>query len=141
MRDICPAIFTRDHTDPLGKLKVPGVQLTLFPHQIVGIWWCLKQQDTVFRSGVIGDEMGFGKVYLWLKKLFFEFWTNSCKIVSPDRRFLGAQCSTVTTPSQSTGGRGSHPEYRHGNQSGSRKRYRSGQEYGRENQYTDPCDL
>lgn len=56
MRDICPAIFTHDHTDPLEKLKVLGVKLALFSHPIVRIWWRLKQQSTVFRRGVIGTR-------------------------------------------------------------------------------------
>lgn len=61
---ICPLVqHDPNITNAHLKLRVPGLKLPLYPYQVSSIWWCLKQEETVYRGGVLGDEMGFGKVF------------------------------------------------------------------------------
>lgn len=62
---ICPALgHNPEDANAHSKLKVPGVKLPLFPYQVSSIWWCLNQEASIYRAGVLGDEMGFGKVFI-----------------------------------------------------------------------------
>lgn len=66
---ICPALRHNPHdSNAFSKLKLPGVKLPLYPYQVSSIWWCLKQERSVYRAGVLGDEMGFGKVSIDLPR-------------------------------------------------------------------------
>lgn len=60
---ICPIMHHNPNlTTPMELVRVPGIKLPLYVHQVSCIWWCLKQQHSPWRAGMIGDEMGFGKV-------------------------------------------------------------------------------
>ncbi|KAF3921942.1 hypothetical protein ABW20_dc0102427 [Dactylellina cionopaga] len=40
---------------------VEGLKVTLLPHQIRGLAWLLKQEDSKVKGGILGDDMGLGK--------------------------------------------------------------------------------
>ncbi len=46
----------------LVKIKAPGLTRTVFVHQAIGARWWLMQEASPFGAGVVGDEMGLGKV-------------------------------------------------------------------------------
>jgi hypothetical protein len=46
----------------LVKIKAPGLIRTVFVHQAIGAHWWLRQEASPFGAGVVGDEMGLGKV-------------------------------------------------------------------------------
>ncbi|KAF9028186.1 hypothetical protein BDZ89DRAFT_1066328 [Hymenopellis radicata] len=42
---------------------LPGMEVPLMPHQVIGVSWMLeKEADKVASGGILGDEMGLGKV-------------------------------------------------------------------------------
>ncbi|KAI0035171.1 SNF2 family N-terminal domain-containing protein [Vararia minispora EC-137] len=40
----------------------PGMTITLMAHQVIGVSWMIKQEDSHYHGGCLGDEMGLGKV-------------------------------------------------------------------------------
>ncbi|KAJ6261178.1 Importin-4 [Drechslerella dactyloides] len=40
---------------------VDGLKVTLLPHQIRGLAWLLKQEDSKVKGGILADDMGLGK--------------------------------------------------------------------------------
>lgn len=57
--------------DALYKLRLPdmatplpGMQITLMPHQVIGVAWMLEKEKGVNKGGLMCDEMGLGKVRL-----------------------------------------------------------------------------
>lgn len=40
---------------------VDGLTITLLPHQIRGLAWLLKQEDSKVKGGILADDMGLGK--------------------------------------------------------------------------------
>ncbi|KAK6351285.1 hypothetical protein TWF718_004450 [Orbilia javanica] len=41
--------------------NVDGLTVTLLPHQIRGLAWLLKQEDSKVKGGILADDMGLGK--------------------------------------------------------------------------------
>lgn len=42
---------------------IPGMSVPLMPHQVIGVDWMVqKERDERYKGGVLGDEMGIGKV-------------------------------------------------------------------------------
>ncbi|CAD6573847.1 MAG: hypothetical protein CYPHOPRED_005227 [Cyphobasidiales sp. Tagirdzhanova-0007] len=42
--------------------KLPGTNVTLYPHQTLGVEWMIKQEKIKkYRGGILADEMGLGK--------------------------------------------------------------------------------
>ncbi|KAK6539075.1 hypothetical protein TWF694_010616 [Orbilia ellipsospora] len=41
--------------------SVDGLKVTLLPHQIRGLAWLLKQEDSKVKGGILADDMGLGK--------------------------------------------------------------------------------
>ena len=46
----------------LARLAAPGITRTPFVHQVVCVYWWLGQEAGPFGAGLVGDEMGLGKV-------------------------------------------------------------------------------
>lgn len=46
----------------LVRIKAPGMIRTPFIHQAAGVHWWLRQEAGPFGAGLVGDEMGLGKV-------------------------------------------------------------------------------
>ncbi|KAI9457065.1 SNF2 family N-terminal domain-containing protein [Russula earlei] len=45
-----------------AKDILPGMEVRLIPHQIIGVSWMLMQEkETKYRGGIMADEMGLGK--------------------------------------------------------------------------------
>lgn len=43
--------------------KLPGMKITLMPHQVIGVAWMITKEKTQrLPGGILGDEMGLGKV-------------------------------------------------------------------------------
>ncbi len=40
---------------------IPGMQIALMPHQIIGVAWMINKENSYFKGGILGDEMGLGK--------------------------------------------------------------------------------
>ncbi|KAI0061315.1 hypothetical protein BV25DRAFT_1826795 [Artomyces pyxidatus] len=56
----------RDGLEYLGlkdpKDILPGLEVRLIPHQIIGVSWMLHQEkETVYKGGIMADDMGLGK--------------------------------------------------------------------------------
>ena len=62
-----------DGNDKLGgalaKLRLksivqtlPGMEIALMPHQVIGVAWMLGKEDGPNKGGILADEMGLGKV-------------------------------------------------------------------------------
>ncbi|KAK4690370.1 hypothetical protein P7C70_g9602, partial [Phenoliferia sp. Uapishka_3] len=43
------------------KSCIPGMQIPLMPHQIIGVAWMREQEDSKAYGGILADEMGLGK--------------------------------------------------------------------------------
>lgn len=44
---------------------LPGMEVTLMDHQLMGVSWMVEQEAKVgFKGGCLGDDMGLGKVRL-----------------------------------------------------------------------------
>ncbi len=43
---------------------LPSMQITLMPHQAIGVAWMLEKERGVNKGGCLCDEMGLGKVCL-----------------------------------------------------------------------------
>jgi hypothetical protein len=41
---------------------LPGMEVALMPHQTIGVAWMLDREESSFKGGCLGDEMGLGKV-------------------------------------------------------------------------------
>ncbi|KAF8263933.1 SNF2 family N-terminal domain-containing protein [Lactarius quietus] len=45
-----------------AKDLIPGMEVRLIPHQIIGVSWMLMQEkETAYKGGVLADDMGLGK--------------------------------------------------------------------------------
>jgi SNF2 family DNA or RNA helicase len=45
-----------------AKDLIPGMEVRLIPHQIIGVSWMLMQEkETTYKGGILADEMGLGK--------------------------------------------------------------------------------
>ena len=42
--------------------KLPGMDITLMAHQVMGVAWMLEKEKSGIRGGCLADEMGLGKV-------------------------------------------------------------------------------
>jgi len=42
--------------------RIPGMTITLLPHQLMGVAWMLQQEKGILAGGCLADEMGLGKV-------------------------------------------------------------------------------
>jgi len=42
--------------------RIPGMTITLLPHQLMGVAWMLQQEKGSLSGGCLADEMGLGKV-------------------------------------------------------------------------------
>ncbi|CUA67293.1 DNA repair protein RAD5 [Ustilago maydis 521] [Rhizoctonia solani] len=59
------AIPVRDAVKSLGLLNItdrlPGMQVPLMPHQLIGVSWMVKQELGNIAGGILADDMGLGK--------------------------------------------------------------------------------
>ncbi|CAE6334692.1 unnamed protein product [Rhizoctonia solani] len=59
------AIPVRDAAKALGLSstteRLPGMQVPLMPHQLLGVAWMVKQEDGKVAGGILADDMGLGK--------------------------------------------------------------------------------
>ncbi|KAF9518340.1 hypothetical protein BS47DRAFT_1389234 [Hydnum rufescens UP504] len=46
-------------TSPEGK--IPGMEIKLMPHQLIGVDWMVAQENSRIKGGVLADDMGLGK--------------------------------------------------------------------------------
>ncbi|KAH9017389.1 SNF2 family DNA-dependent ATPase [Lactarius pseudohatsudake] len=45
-----------------AKDLIPGMEVRLIPHQIIGVSWMLMQEkETAYKGGILADDMGLGK--------------------------------------------------------------------------------
>jgi len=42
--------------------KLPGMEVSLMAHQVLGVAWMLEREKGIFLGGCLADEMGLGKV-------------------------------------------------------------------------------
>jgi SNF2 family DNA or RNA helicase len=42
--------------------KLPGIEIALMPHQVMGVAWMLRKEAGKLQGGCLADEMGLGKV-------------------------------------------------------------------------------
>lgn len=42
--------------------KLPGMDISLMAHQVMGVAWMLEKEKSSIRGGCLADEMGLGKV-------------------------------------------------------------------------------
>ncbi|KAF8577549.1 hypothetical protein K439DRAFT_547840 [Ramaria rubella] len=40
---------------------LPGLEVQLMPHQLIGVSWMLKQEEKDIKGGILADDMGLGK--------------------------------------------------------------------------------
>ncbi|KAF8921264.1 SNF2 family N-terminal domain-containing protein [Mucidula mucida] len=43
------------------KDAIPGLEVRLLPHQIIGVAWMLKKEESKDKGGILADDMGLGK--------------------------------------------------------------------------------
>jgi DNA repair protein RAD16 len=46
---------------PVPATQPPGISRTLKPFQLEGLNWMTRQEQTQYKGGLLGDEMGMGK--------------------------------------------------------------------------------
>lgn len=47
---------------------LPGMEIPLMPHQVIGVAWMLSMEQGTNAGGTLGDEMGLGKVCTLIQK-------------------------------------------------------------------------
>lgn len=47
---------------PALYLPLPGMEVALMPHQVIGVAWMLEKEKGDEKGGCMADEMGLGKV-------------------------------------------------------------------------------
>lgn len=52
---------------PVSMEAHPSLRLTLLPFQKESLYWMKKQEEGVWKGGMLADEMGMGKTYDWLR--------------------------------------------------------------------------
>lgn len=45
--------------------KLPGMDISLMPHQVMGVAWMIEKEKSGIKGGCLADEMGLGKVGLY----------------------------------------------------------------------------
>lgn len=51
---------------------LPGMEVPLMPHQIIGVSWMLdREANKHAKGGILGDDMGLGKVCFLRSPLFY----------------------------------------------------------------------
>ncbi|PPQ82538.1 hypothetical protein CVT25_007147 [Psilocybe cyanescens] len=67
--------------------KLPGMEISLMPHQIMGVAWMIEKERGSLKGGCLADEMGLGKVCVVMATLVHNRSTNpKCKtnlIIAP----------------------------------------------------------
>ncbi|KAG9086889.1 hypothetical protein FRC06_002838, partial [Ceratobasidium sp. 370] len=56
VRDAAKALKLKNVTD-----RLPGMQVSLMPHQLIGVSWMVKQELGKVQGGILADDMGLGK--------------------------------------------------------------------------------
>ncbi|KAG9074526.1 hypothetical protein FS749_013920, partial [Ceratobasidium sp. UAMH 11750] len=56
VRDAVKALKLKNATD-----RLPGMQVPLMPHQLIGVSWMVKQELGNVQGGILADDMGLGK--------------------------------------------------------------------------------
>ncbi|KAG9109343.1 hypothetical protein FRC07_008339, partial [Ceratobasidium sp. 392] len=56
VRDAVKALKLKNATD-----RLPGMQVALMPHQLIGVSWMVKQELGKVQGGILADDMGLGK--------------------------------------------------------------------------------
>jgi len=51
---------------------IPGMEVTLMDHQVIGVEWMVEQEKGPNRGGCLADDMGLGKV-CWFRSHVLEF--------------------------------------------------------------------
>ncbi|KAL9635529.1 MAG: hypothetical protein Q9204_002594 [Flavoplaca sp. TL-2023a] len=54
-------LFKRNDPDDHSHIKIPGLLIDFFPHQIICVVWMLLQMISGCPGGYVADEMGYGK--------------------------------------------------------------------------------
>jgi len=66
--------------------KIPGMEITLMAHQVMGVAWMLEKEKSNLKGGCLADEMGLGKVWSYFSSLRLVWnWsrdTTDCSNVS-----------------------------------------------------------
>jgi len=64
MEDLQENVRVTDAARDLGLPNVhallPGLEVQLMPHQLIGVAWMLAQEKTPLRGGILADDMGLG---------------------------------------------------------------------------------
>lgn len=47
---------------PVLYTPLPGMEIALMPHQVIGVAWMLEKERGSEKGGCLADEMGLGKV-------------------------------------------------------------------------------
>ncbi|KAL4260457.1 SNF2/RAD54 helicase family protein [Pleurotus pulmonarius] len=55
---------------------IPGMQIALMPHQIIGVAWMINKENSYFKGGILGDEMGLGKTVQMIATMIKNVSTN-----------------------------------------------------------------
>ncbi|KDQ22579.1 hypothetical protein PLEOSDRAFT_1109681 [Pleurotus ostreatus PC15] len=55
---------------------IPGMQIALMPHQIIGVAWMVNKENSYFKGGILGDEMGLGKTVQMIATMVKNVSTN-----------------------------------------------------------------
>ncbi|QRV98450.1 DNA repair protein RAD5 [Ceratobasidium sp. AG-Ba] len=56
VRDAVKALGLKSSTD-----RLPGMEVPLMPHQLIGVSWMVKQEEGRVYGGILADDMGLGK--------------------------------------------------------------------------------
>ncbi|TDL24597.1 hypothetical protein BD410DRAFT_786110 [Rickenella mellea] len=66
VNDALKKLGIRDLNTPL-----PGMEVTLMPHQAIGVAWMMTKEKNGTMGGVLGDEMGLGKTVQMIATMVF----------------------------------------------------------------------
>lgn len=67
--------------DPVPAEQPAGISRTLKSFQLEGLNWMIRQEQTKYRGGLLGDEMGMGKTIQAVSLLMSDYPANKPSLV------------------------------------------------------------
>lgn len=83
MKDIWVSIESQPVIHPFQHIQPKDVKVSLLPFQLEGLNWMMKQEESIYKGGILADEMGMGKTIQMISLLVSRPLSKPTLVICP----------------------------------------------------------